>query len=153
MKIVVSPYSRAMRNGAKNPKNFPHWKPLIKELIRLGHEVVQIGAKGEDKIIGNCLFGAPLVDVKKLISKSDLWISVDNFLPHLANHTTTKGIVLFGKSDPNIYGYPQNINLLKDRKFLREKQFDIWEVEIYESDAFVTVDEVLSAVRQIEESN
>jgi len=151
MKIVISPYSRPMRNGAKNPKNFPHWKPLVKKLISLGHEVVQIGAKGEEKIIGDCLFGLPFDAVKKLITEADLWISVDNFLPHLANHTPTRGIVIFGKSDPNIYGYPQNVNILKDRKYLREKQFDIWEAEFFEADVFVGVDEVLEAIKLLTE--
>ena len=51
--------------------------------------------------------------------------------------------MLFGQSDPLIFGHPENINLLKDRKYLREQQFWWWEQCEYKEDAFVRPEEVI----------
>ena len=50
------------------------------------------------------------------------------------------------ESDPVIFGHPENVNLLKDRKYLREKQFWLWEQCEFNADAFVTSDVVLEAL-------
>ena len=42
-------------------------------------------------------------------------------------------------SDKNIFGYPQNINLLKNKKYLRKNQFDTWEAEEFIEKAFAHV--------------
>jgi hypothetical protein len=55
---------------------------------------------------------------------------------------------VFGQSDPNIFGHPENINLLKDRKYLREKQFWIWEQAEFIEEAFVTPDVVIDALKK-----
>jgi ADP-heptose:LPS heptosyltransferase len=86
---------------------------------------------------------ASLDTLGELLSKCETWISVDNFFPHLANLYGKKGIVLWGQSDPNIFGYQYNLNLLKSRSYLREKQFDIWEACEPKEDAFLTPQEVL----------
>ena len=148
MKIVISPFSRPLRNGKKNPKNYPYWKELISILKQSGHNITQIGRSGEEKLTDDFRTNLPLEDIKKLLIESDLWISVDNFLPHLANHIPKKGIVIFSKSDPDIYGYKQNINILKDRKYLKEKQFDIWEVCEYDEDAFPAPGEINNHVQE-----
>ena len=57
------------------------------------------------------------------------------------------GIVIFSKSDPKVFGYEQNINLLKDKKYLRSKQFDIWEAEEFDKDSFVTPDVILEHIK------
>jgi hypothetical protein len=53
------------------------------------------------------------------------------------------GIVLWGQSDPLIFGHPENNNLLKDRKYLREKQFWWWEQCDYNAEAFVRPEEII----------
>lgn len=151
MIILISPFSRQMRNGKRNPKNYAFWPELIEKILELGHEIIQIGRVGEDKLVPDCRFGLALYEVTALVLSCDLWISVDNFLPHLANHTSKPGIVLFGRSDPNIYGYDQNINIIKDRKYLREKQFDIWEVIDYSEDVFVTPNFVIDKILNLKE--
>ena len=47
------------------------------------------------------------------------------------------------KSDPNIFGHPENINLLKDRSYLAEQQFLWWDLYEYNPEAFVKPEEVL----------
>ena len=48
-----------------------------------------------------------------------------------------------------LFGYEQNINLLKDRKYLRQNQFDIWENDVFTEEAFVAADVVVNAVEEM----
>jgi len=137
--VVISPYSKPMRNGQTNPKNYPYWGRLV-EILASYAEVIQIGTQGEEKIAGTESFlrNLSFEELRDLINCCDTWISVDNFLPHFCHCEKLKpGIVLWGKSDPKIFGYPENVNLLKSRTYLRSKQFDIWEVDTSDPNAFV----------------
>jgi hypothetical protein len=87
--------------------------------------------------------GMPLESLLELLKRCETWISVDNFFPHLANLQKKAGYVIWGQSDPKIFGYAYNNNLLKDRLFLREKQFDIWECVEYREDVFLTPEEIV----------
>ena len=140
-RIIISPHSRTMRNAKANPKNYPikSWIELVSILKSNGAYVIQVGMPGETKIDGvnEIQFGLSLAELKKLIESCDSWISVDNFFHHLCNLVGKPGTVIFGQSDPLIFGHPNNDNILKDRRYLREKQFDIWETCEYNEDAFV----------------
>lgn len=144
MKIVISPYSQKMRDGKLNPKNYPYWKQVIEGLK--DHELIQIGVNGEEKLVEDCLFSLSQREIREATEDADLFISVDNFAQHFFHYYGKRGIVIFGKSNPSLFGYPENINLLKDRKYLREKQFDIWEAEEFSEDVFVSPEVVIQAV-------
>ena len=123
--ILISPYSKKLRNGKMNSKNYPYWKELIK-LIN-SDNIIQLGVNEEIQLVKDFRKNLSLKDIKLLIQQCDCWLSVDNFFPHLAHHVGKSGIVIWGYSDPNIFGYPENLNILKDRSLLRKNQFDIWE--------------------------
>jgi ADP-heptose:LPS heptosyltransferase len=145
MKILISPFAQNLRNGKDNPKNFPYWPELVKLLRDGGFEVIQIGAAKDTPIEGKTVFkqNLKLKEIANLIKECDVWISVDSFLQHLNQYYTKKrGIVIFSQSDPKHFGYPLNNNILKDKKYLREKQFWLWEQCEYNKDAFVTAEEV-----------
>lgn len=148
LKIVISPYSRKMRNGTINPKDYPHWQAVIDALVLEGAQVTQVGTKDEVLFNGitNFKFGLPLKELSKMIAEYDVWCSVDNFFQHLAHLQKKPGVVIFGQSDPLIFGHSENKNLLKDRKYLREKPFDIWEACPANDDAFVSPDKVVAAI-------
>ena len=61
------------------------------------------------------------------------------------------GIVLFGQSDPAHFGYPTNINLLKDKKYLRKEQFLFWwhESVAFRADAFVGPEVVVKTLFRV----
>ena len=143
--ILIAPFSKALRNGGNNPKNYPFWKGVLKGLN--GRKVVQVGVEGEEKLTKDFRKNLAFTEIEKLIKECDIWVSVDNFLPHMAHHLKKKGIVLWGQSDPNIFGYPENMNLLKDRKYLRPDQFLIWEQAEYLADAFVRPEVVLESLK------
>lgn len=113
----------------KNPKNYPFWRQLVALLRLQGHRVIQIGLSGEKTIGANgFLYNKSLGEIAGMIPNYDLWLSVDNFLPHLvkAMAPEKQGIVIFSRSDPKIYGYEENINILVDKKYLRPDQFGLW---------------------------
>ena len=65
MIIIISPYSRKLRNGKTNPKNFPHWEKLVKLLKEDGHTIIQVGVKGEKELQGvdEVKFNLPLKEL------------------------------------------------------------------------------------------
>ena len=145
--ILISPYAKPLRNGVANhPKNYPHWQEVVSGLN--GEEIIQIGA-GDEKAISpkvKMMKNLSFIAIEGLVRQCRIWISIDTFLPHLAHHVGKPGIVLWGQSDPNIFGYKENINLLKDRKYLKPNQFLIWEQCEYNADAFVSPQMVIDAI-------
>lgn len=149
-RIVISPYSNKLRNGQKNPKNYPYWNQLITLLHANNFDIIQIGITGEDKLknVDSYMFNLSFKEICTLIDNSSMWISVDNFLPHMINceKINTKGLVLFSRSDPKLFGYPQNINVLKSRNYLRPDQFFIWEQCPYDKNAYIPVISVMNKI-------
>ena len=149
MKIIISPYSRKLRNGNNNPKNYPYWQKLIKLLKEDGHTIIQVGSGDEIVFEGvdEVKFDLSLNDLTTLFQECDTWMGVDNFFQHFASHLEKPGIVIFGKSNPDIFGYKHNINILKDRANLRAKQFDIWEEEVFNKNVFPYAEEVFQTFK------
>jgi hypothetical protein len=156
--VLFSPFSQKLRNGNQNPKNFPYWQELITMLRQSGKidEIWQVGVGNEYRFEGTTqkFFDKSLKEVAGLADKASVWLSVENFMPHLCNSygVKTQGIVIFSKSDPAHYGYPQNINLLKDKKYLRSDQFYIWEQCDYQEEAFVSAKVVYDEIVKILEN-
>jgi len=138
--ILISPYSKKLLNGNRNPKNYPYWKELI---ALIDEPIVQVGVDGEEQLVDDFRKNLPLSELKKLIDECRTWISCDSFMQHFGWMQGKQGIVLWSVSDPNIYGHPENINLLKDRSYLAENQFLWWDSVNYNPDAFVSPEEVI----------
>lgn len=138
--IIIAPFARPLRNGDVNPKNYPFWKELIS---LINEPIIQVGKSDEERLVPDCWFDLTLKDLEKLIYECRTWISIDSFFQHYCWSLNKPGIVLWGQSDPIIFGHPENTNLLKDRSYLREKQFWLWEQCEYKSDCFVRPEEVL----------
>lgn len=144
MKIVISPYSQKLRNGKENPKNWPYWNQIISELNK-SHNLIQIGVEGEKKLTEDCRFNLLVPELVKLANEMDLFISVDNFAHHFFHYQKKYGIVIFTQSDPKLFGYKENINLV-DEKYLRTDQYGQWESCEYKKEAFIHPDNILVEV-------
>lgn len=138
--IIISPYSKSLRNGKMNPKNYPYWKDLIR---LIDEPIVQIGVEGERQLVDDFRKNLSMGDLTTLVAECRTWISVDSFFQHFCWDLGKPGIVLWGQSDPNIYGHPENINLLKGREYLTPDQFLFWELIKYRDDCWVTPEEVV----------
>jgi len=130
MKILVC------EGNIKNAKSYPFWPQPLEALKQ--HEIKKIeGILEEHEIID-------------LVNWCDIWISIDSLLQHLAAfHKLKPGIVIWGKSDPEIFGYKHNINLLKDRKCLRPNQFAFWKDEPIDPEVFVAPEVILRAIEDM----
>ena len=132
--IIIAPYSQKLRNGKENPKNYPYWEELIS---KIDEPIIQVGIEGEKQLVEDFRTNLPIPALRELLWQCETWISVDSFFQHLGWDEGVQGIVLWGPSDPLIFGHPENINLLKDRKYLVPNQFIWWEATEYQAERFV----------------
>lgn len=141
--ILISPYSKALRNGKNNPKNYPFWKELVS---LISEKIIQVGIEGEEQLVPDFRKNLSLSELRQLIRDCRIWISCDSFIQHLGWDEGKKGIVLWGCSDPLIFGHPENINLLKDRKYLAPNQFFWWEQTEFDAERFLPAAEVIKYI-------
>ena len=138
--IIISPYSKALLSGKQNPKNYPYWEELI---AQIDEPIVQVGIAGEKQLVKDFRQNLRISELRELIQECRTWISCDSFFQHLGWDEGKQGIVLWGVSDPLIYGHPENTNLLKSRDYLANNQFLWWDFTEYNADAFVKPEEVI----------
>lgn len=131
--IIISPFSKKLRNGKNNPKNYPYWKEII---ALIDEPIVQVGVEGEEQLVPDFRKNLSLNELAELVKECRTWISVDSFFQHFCWDLGKPGIVIWGQSDPKIFGHPENINILKDRSYLRSKQFWLWEQCEYRDDCW-----------------
>jgi len=143
--IIIAPYAQKLRTGKQNPKNYPYWETLI-EMIK--EPIIQVGVAGEKQLVPDFRTNLPIPELRKLIRECRTWIGVDSFFQHLAWDEGKKGIVLWGPSDPLIFGHPENINLLKDRSHLVENQFIWWEATEHLNERFVKPKEIIDRLKE-----
>jgi hypothetical protein len=132
--IIIAPFAQKLRTGKLNPKNYPYWKELIS---MIDEPIVQVGVEGEEQLVEDFRKGLPISELRELIRACRTWVGVDSFFQHLAWDEGKPGVVLWGPSDPLIFGHPENTNLLKDRFHLVENQFIWWEAAEHQSERFV----------------
>lgn len=150
MKVLLSLSSRKLRNGGINPKNYPYGKELI-ELLRKENITTIQTRVADDPILDADEVKSELTfkSLEKIIKECDTFISVDNFIQHYATYLGKKGIVIFSKSDPIIFGHSQNINILKSRNYLRPGQFGTWEEDQFIKEAFIEPDIIVSKLKKL----
>lgn len=150
MKIILSPFSRNLgdRPHPKSP-NLAWWQELVTLLLDQGHNLIQVGVTGEPSLVPDMRINLSLPDLSTLITTADTFVAIDSFVQHLAWDLGKQGVVIWGQSDPNIFGHREHINLLADRKYLREKQFWLWTQCDHRQEAFVTPEKVAAALNTL----
>lgn len=146
MNIVIFPFAKTMREDKQHPKNYPWWPEVVTKLTDLGHNIIQVGTIGEPQLTDDFRAGLSLTELADLVKSCDTWIGVDSFGQHFCWDLGVRGVAIFGQSDPNIFGHTENINLLKSRDYLRDKQFWLWEQAEFNGESFVSPDLVVAAV-------
>lgn len=147
MKIILFPFSRNL-GGKNHPKSptIDWWFELVHLLEKQGHIITQVGVTGETHLVNDVRFDLPIDSLISLINEYDTWIGIDSFGQHLCWSVGKTGVVIWGQSDPIIFGHTENINLLKDRKYLREKQFWLWTQTEFNQEVFVSPNEVAETI-------
>jgi ADP-heptose:LPS heptosyltransferase len=138
--IIIAPFAQKLRSGKTNPKNYAYWKELIP---LISEEVVQVGIDGEEQLVSNFQKNLSISQLKELIGECRTWIGVDSMFQHLAWSCNKPGIVLWTVSNPNIFGHPENTNLLKSKDNLAKNQFLWWDSTEYDPDKSINPEIVL----------
>jgi hypothetical protein len=108
-------------------KTYPHWHGLVEILRARNYLITQVGVGSEEKLPGiEHVWDKSLKEVEDVVRSIGDFVSIDNFLHHLAHSIGVRGTVIWGPSDPNIYGYGSQINIIKHRKYLRPDQFGFY---------------------------
>jgi ADP-heptose:LPS heptosyltransferase len=143
--IIIAPYAQKLRTGKQNPKNYPYWEELIS---KIDEPIVQVGLVGEKQLVPDFRTNLSIAALRELLWQCRTWIGVDSFFQHLAWDEGVPGIVLWGPSDPLIWGHTENNNLLKDRSHLVANQFIWWEATEHCNDRFVKPKEILEHLKE-----
>lgn len=130
--ILIARGVRALRNGNRSAKDYAYWDELI-TLLKDKYEVQE-------------LVEMPLDQLEALIKTSHIVIAADSFMQHFCWSIGKQAIVLWGISDPLIFGHKEHINLLKSRNNLRQDQFNTWEAVPHRPEVFTSPQEVLKSI-------
>jgi ADP-heptose:LPS heptosyltransferase len=147
--ILFAPFAARAPSlkGQPSPKDYP----FPKELVSLIGEdnIVQVGGTDDEQIAPDFRKNLSFRDLGDLILQSQTGICADSFLQHYYWYLGRRAIVLFSISDPLIFGHPENLNLLVDRRFLRPNQFDLYYTNNYKPEAFSPPEQVIEALKTI----
>jgi hypothetical protein len=131
MKILIN------RGNITNAKSYPFWSELL--ILLKEHEIREINGI------------LPEQEIKDLVNWADRVVTIDTFLIHFIKYykLQTPTIVLWALSDPAIFGYPEQINLLKHLKYLRQGQFLWWKDVVCPKEAWVSSQEVYNTIGRL----
>jgi ADP-heptose:LPS heptosyltransferase len=142
--IMISAWAKTLPDNKHNPKNYPYWPELIRLLPA---PIVQVGITGETQLVPDFRSNLNLTELAALIKSSDFWISCDSFVQHYAWDLGKPGVVLWGPSDPIIYGHPENFNITKGREFQCKDQFLMWHLIENRMDWWMSPEQVVQLIR------
>lgn len=142
--IVISPWAKQLPDNKWNPKNYPWWPELIRMLPT---PIVQVGVQGETQLVPDFRPNLSLMELAALINASYFWISCDSFVQHYAWDLGKPGVVLWGPSDPIIFGHPENLNITKGRSFQSKDQFLMWHLIENRTDWWYSPHQVIEQIR------
>lgn len=132
--ILIARGVRPLRNGKRSAKDYPYWDELI-TLLKDTYEVQEIKEM-------------PLDELEVFLKSAASVICCDSFCQHFCWSIGKQAIVLWGKSDPEIFGHPEHINLLKSRANLRLDPFRWWEDVNYDASVFVSPGVIIKALEK-----
>jgi ADP-heptose:LPS heptosyltransferase len=145
--ILLAPFAARTPhlNGQPSPKDYPYHRQLVSLMGE--YDIVQVGGTGDEQIVPDFRANLSFKQLGDLILQSQTAICADSFLQHYYWYLGRRAVVLFGISDPLIFGHPENLNLLVDRRFLRSNQFDLYYLNDYKPEAFSPPEKVIEALK------
>jgi ADP-heptose:LPS heptosyltransferase len=116
--VVVHPFSGFFAARTKQ-WHFANWKRFL-ELIPPEIETVRFGNTDEpatpaERVRHRDILGADLRIVAALLETADAFVGQESGMAHLATALGVPAVVIFtGYVPPDVFGYPQNVNLAPD---------------------------------------
>ena len=155
-KIAIAPYAKKLSKNKPNPKDWPFFPKLIRLLRQHIPDciITQLGADGEELFdVNQDITGLPIKFLIKQLHEFNIIISVDSYIPHVCAAIGKQCIVLFSVTDSSIFGHSSNINLIKDKRFIAENKFDVLEKIMYDPEAFMKPDIILTLILDAKKRN
>lgn len=121
-KVLLSKYKNpiVMHISSKCSKNqewdLDNWEKLVDGIPE--YDFIQIGLKNTDPYVKGAvdMRGTSIMEAIAIVKHSKAFVGVDSFVAHAANAVGTRGVVLFGPSNPEVWGHTNNINIYKGLK-------------------------------------
>jgi len=117
--LVIAPYSDSPR------KMMPlaRWEAIVESLAKEGYVILQVGKSNEVPIRGAySLLGLTTPQqLVSLLARCNAVITVDNFVMHCSHLAGTPAVVLWGPTDPCVYGYSGQIHISPSNDFCKLK--------------------------------
>jgi hypothetical protein len=154
--IVLASNPRPNQDGKPHAKAYPWWDNLTAQLNEAFPDIklYSIGIKGDEPISGCiAMWNKSLKDIFNFTKDAVTFITIDSFLQHLMAPMKKQGIVLWGLSDPKLFGYKWNKNLFINENYFRPNQWDIWPGEKWIEGCWVAPSDVVKAVGDILKNN
>src|SRR3989338_4160 len=118
--VLIAPSSDAPR------KMMPlHvWIDLVQLLRKEGLFVLQLGKHQDTHIKGaySLLGVTSPAQAIGLACRCSAIVTVDNFFVHVAHLVGVPAVVVWGPTDPHVYGYPEQIHLKGSREYCQERE-------------------------------
>jgi ADP-heptose:LPS heptosyltransferase len=94
------------------------WAKVVGWLRDKGYKVMQLGGEDSLPIPGaiNLLGQTGIRQALALLKQARCFLGIDSVFNHAAHGFGVRGVVLFGASTPEIWGYAENINIYKGLK-------------------------------------
>lgn len=150
-KVIISPYSKQLPFKDENPKNYPYWPELVNILKEHDCYITQLIFSKEKAIknVDTFLISPSNISIKESLEENDFFICVDTAFQHIANYYDKTGVVIWGPSDPLLFGYKDNVNILKSRKGLRKNQYGQWFDESFNIKLFPKPEKVFETIKHL----
>ena len=149
IKILMAPFCKPRHDGKMNAKNYPYWNEVLLEIAPV-YDITQIVYGSEQWLKGvGYADNLSLNHTEHLMRETNMFLCIDTYLQHMGHFLGKPGVVIFGPSDPALFGYKDNINLYVDGKYFRPHQYQTWNEWDFNKDAFVLPDVVINAVHEM----
>jgi ADP-heptose:LPS heptosyltransferase len=93
-----------------------YWKKLVEKLNK-EFDIVQLGGPMEEEIEGVTTYLMGHTNIRQtmaLVKNALTFIGIDSFVGHVGPAVDKTGVVLFGRSNPYIFGHDSNVNVWVD---------------------------------------
>jgi len=135
IKVII----QTKTNSAGKAKEWP----FFEELISLNPEVnfVEVLIEGQNPTKGAAAMYGTRKEILQELKDSDMFISIDSWLQHLASMQTDKlGLVIFSRSNPAIFGYPKFANVFENTKYFKSNPYEAWSPVDIMTEAFPSIE-------------
>lgn len=144
MKIVI----QTKTGSAGKAKEWPYFAEFIELYPDI--EFIEVLIDGQTVTKGATPFIGTRSEIIKLLKESDYFISIDSWLQHLAAmQTKVKGLVIFSRSNPAIFGYSKFVNVFESHTYFKANPYEAWNPTDLQLEAFPSIEKVQNAFAKL----